>query len=131
MAQLTSTSGGTILIVDDNESLRELITALLECEGFRALQAQNSQEAVEIWKSEKDLIDLLIADAVIPGRSGPQLALEFRSAKPNLKVIFSSGHEEGSIFETTQMVKNALFLRKPYSTKTLVDMVRSAMEKPA
>jgi two-component system, cell cycle sensor histidine kinase and response regulator CckA len=115
----------TILIVEDDEHLRQLTAAVLEREGFCVFQAGNATEAVEVWQSEPPGIDLLIADIVMPGLSGPEIAREFRKASPHLKIVFTSGNERDLVLETAKLVEDARFIKKPYTLGAIIDVVRS------
>jgi len=119
---------GSILMVEDEEHLRQLTAAVLERAGFNVLQACDANEAAEIWQRDQLTINVLVADILIPGRTGADLAVEFRKTRPTLKVIFISGSDRKTLVETEQMVRGAKFLRKPYSVKNLIEIVREELE---
>ena len=116
-------------MVEDEEHLRQFTAAILERAGFSVLQACDANEAVEIWQRERSSIDLLLADILIPGLSGPEIAREFLRSRPDLKVIFTSGNDQDVVLETAYLVKGATFLQKPYTTAALVHAVRSAFDE--
>jgi two-component system cell cycle sensor histidine kinase/response regulator CckA len=118
-------AGRTILIVEDQEHLRQMTAAVLERHGFNVFQAGDASEATQIWEREKSSIDLLFADILIPGLSGPEIAREFLLTKPDLKVIFSSGNSSKTVLETTQLIQGATFMRKPYPIGTLISAVNA------
>lgn len=119
---------GVILIVDDNEHLRQFSAAILERAGHTVIQAGDASEAAEIWSEERAAIALIIADVHLPGLTGPEIALEFRIEKPDLKIIFTSGHLQEAVEETTHLVPDARFLSKPYSAKLMLDTVLAMLE---
>jgi two-component system cell cycle sensor histidine kinase/response regulator CckA len=117
-------------MVEDDEHARQLAAAVLERAGFQVFQAGDATEAAELWDRHNLTIDILLADIVMPGWSGPEIAQQFLSSRPNLKVIFTSGYDEERVSETTKLVKGARFIRKPYIIKNLVDLVRSRFDEP-
>ena len=119
---------GSILMIDDNEHLRQFSAAILERAGHTVIQAGDASEAAEIWLKDRATISLLIADILLPGLSGPEIALEFRSEKPDLKIIFTSGNHQETVRETTHLVRGARFLPKPYSAKLMLDTVLAILE---
>jgi two-component system, cell cycle sensor histidine kinase and response regulator CckA len=118
----------TILIIDDEEPLRQMTAAMLEREGFKVLQAGGAEEASDVWAREHARVDLLLTDIVMPGLSGPEIAREFLTLRPDLKIIITSGYTETMALDTVNLVKGAKFLRKPYVRKALIDMVASCFE---
>lgn len=121
----------TILLVEDDEPIRQLAAAMLERNGFQVFQASDAREAAEIWEKHKQSIDLLLADIVVPGWSGPEIAQELLRTRPDLKVIFASGYyDDESVAKTAKLIKGAKFLRKPYVMKKLLDMVRAVLDEP-
>jgi two-component system cell cycle sensor histidine kinase/response regulator CckA len=115
----------TILIIEDQEHLRQMTAAVLEREGFNVLQAGDANEAAEIWERDKFSIDLLFADILIPGLSGPEIAREFLISRPDLKIVFSSGNTRSAVLETAQLIQGATFVRKPYPIGTLISAVHA------
>lgn len=121
----------SILMVEDEEHLRQLTAAVLERAGFNVLQAGDASEASEIWQRDQASINVLLADILVPGKTGAELAVEFRKTQPMLKVIFISGSDRKTLVETSQMVRGAKFLRKPYSAGHLIDLVRTELAAQA
>lgn len=121
----------SILMVEDEEHLRQLTATVLERAGFNVLQASDASEASEIWQRDQASINLLVADILVPGKTGAELAVEFRKTHPMLKVIFISGSDRKTLVETEMMVRGAKFLRKPYSAGNLIDLVRTELAAQA
>ena len=114
----------TILVVEDEEMLRDFVTDALSGIGYRTLAAANGRAALEIWENHRDEIDLLLTDVVMPDEpSGRQLAEQLIGDKPDLKVIFTSGYSpELAGIEFEQDLSHG-FLSKPYVTDSLARTV--------
>jgi response regulator RpfG family c-di-GMP phosphodiesterase len=82
---------GTILLVEDENFLREVTCEILESAGYRVLKTRNAKEAVLAFTEYKTIVRLLLTDVVLPGENGRDLANELRSVCPKLKIIFISG----------------------------------------
>jgi CheY-like chemotaxis protein len=80
----------TVLYVDDDHQVREIVTALLRAEGFRVLEASNALEAMRLITSER--IDVLFTDIVMPNRDGIELAKQAQQLRPDIRVIFATGY---------------------------------------
>ena len=115
----------TILMIEDDEHVRQLAAGVLERNGFQVLQAADAKEAAEMWFRNSQTIDLLLTDVIMPGWSGPEIARELLASRPDLKIIFTSGYDKQSVAETTKLVADANFLSKPYSVQELLDTVRA------
>ena len=83
---------GTILLVEDEARLREVICEILESAGYRVLTARNSLEATSMFNEYETVVRLLVTDVVLPGQSGRDLANDLRSISPQLRIIFISGY---------------------------------------
>lgn len=117
----------TILLVEDDEPLRKLVATVLTREGYRVIAAQDAIEAAELLTSEETHVDLIIADILLPGLSGPELAREILSDHPDVKVIFVSGSKDENVLETADLVANERFLSKPYTPESILNAVREAL----
>lgn len=117
----------TILLVEDEAVIRDLAHLILREQGYRVLEAANGVEAVAIWRKERDSIDLLLTDMVLPeGMNGQELADKLRREKPGLKVICASGYSMDEIEQ-----EGMGFLQKPYTRVTLTKTVRECLDKRA
>lgn len=120
----SESTDGTILVVEDEEMLRLFVTEVLESFGYRVLSAANGAEAVEIWGREKDHIDLLLTDIVMPESiSGRQLARQFLLENDQLKVIYTSGYSPELIGTEFETETQSIFLAKPYHSDRLASVV--------
>ena len=111
----------TILVVEDETGIRELIRKILQRERYRILEAGNAEEAVTVAQGQS--IDLLITDVMLPGIRGPELVRRMQQTMPRLKTLFISG------FTGEENVPaGALFLAKPFTLAALLEKVRAALE---
>src|SRR6266849_3919003 len=118
----------TILLAEDHEGLRELAQETLEALGYHVVLATNGTEAVELFKTNSDQIDLVILDVVMPGLSGPDAYSEMSAIRPNLGVVFATGYTAESASLTSMVGKGATVLQKPYSAKSLSRAIRGVLE---
>jgi CheY-like chemotaxis protein len=118
----------TILLVEDELGVRKLVTTCLERCGYRVLTACDGREAMELWQSHQNEIDLLFTDIVMPGGiSGRQLAERLRADKPNLMVLFTTGYSL-DVFEGSALEPRQALLPKPYELGTLAKVVREFLD---
>jgi signal transduction histidine kinase/CheY-like chemotaxis protein/HAMP domain-containing protein len=125
-------SGGneSILIVEDEEMLRQLAReVLLDC-GYYILEAASGREALAVWQQHDGKIDLLLTDMVMPeGISGLELAERLMAEAPELKVIFMSGYTSEDVSTELAHRANTSFIQKPYGHGELVKVVRECLDK--
>ena len=117
----------SVLIIEGDEHLRQLTSAMLEREGFLVFQANDASEAAEVWQQEQSEIDLLIADITSAGLGGPEMARTFRQARPDLKILFTSGTERGFNIEIGALLRGARFVRRPFGPNAILDLVRAEL----
>jgi CheY-like chemotaxis protein len=118
----------TILVVEDEQMLRDFVTDALKSFGYRVLAAANGRQALEIWASHRDAIDLLLTDVVMPGLpSGRQLEQQLMKEKPDLKVIFTSGYSAELLGADFAQEREHSFLAKPYLTDSLARTVAAQL----
>jgi CheY-like chemotaxis protein len=119
----------TILVVEDEPALRELVVNVLELCGYRIRQARTGVEALRVWERHKDEIDLLLTDMVMPeGMSGRQLAERLQAEDPSLKVIYTSGYSPGMAGKDIALLEGFNFLAKPYPPSRLAQVVRECLD---
>jgi CheY-like chemotaxis protein len=112
--------GQTILVVEDQYGVRELVRQTLELAGYRVLAAENGAHAIAISKSRPGEIDLVISDVVMPGLSGPDTVEQLLKMNPALRVVYMSGYVNENILGSS-----ATFLQKPFR----IDALRGAIAK--
>ncbi len=105
-----------VLVVDDEEFLRELLTDLLAELGYNVIQASNGDEAVNIYQERKDEIGLVILDVVMPGKDGFEVLGELKKLNRDVKVVLTSGIlSDKRINDIVATDKNVGFVQKPYN----------------
>ena len=132
MLPAPAVAGGreTILVVEDEGSVRELVRGILEERGYVVLEARSGKAALQIWGRHRDRIDLLLTDIVMPeGVSGRELGRRLVADKPSLKVIYSSGYSPDAINPDRDLREGMNFLPKPFVPQRLVQMVRSCLDR--
>ncbi len=126
------TAGVTILVVEDEEMLREYVGDALGALGYRVLTATNGRDALEVWADHRDEIDLLLTDVVMPESiSGRQLAHTLILDKPDLKVIFTSGYSAELLGADFEGDNEHGFLAKPYLPDRLASTVAEYLQRPS
>ena len=122
-----SVGSETLLLVDDERSVRGLVRKLLERRGYRVLEAVDPRSALALARSERGPIDLLLTDVVMPGGSGTDLAREFRRERPGVPVLFMSGHATRDLREALEK-DGGHMLSKPFSSARLLASVRRCLD---
>ena len=118
----------TVLVVEDEEPLRILVTKVLQEAGYTVFAAGTGAEAMEIWKSRRDSIDLLLSDIMMPeGMSGRELAERILADEPKLRVMFTSGYPTEALGPDVGKWPHC-FLQKPYDSFTLAQAVRECLD---
>jgi DNA-binding response OmpR family regulator len=117
----------SILMIEAEEELRNEVASKLEQAGFKVLCAKDAREACEIWDRDQWSIEMMIADIVLAGRTGPEMAVQFRKNHPSLKVLFTTRTDYRTRIETEHLVRGAKFLRKPFTFKALMGVINSEL----
>jgi CheY-like chemotaxis protein len=120
----------TVLLVDDEEDIRELATLTLEEQGYRILSAPNAQEAIVLAEKHAGEISALVTDVIMPGMTGVQLAGVLSRIIPGLRVLFVSGHSNETITEQTLAETHASYLQKPYFGDALATKLAEVLTTP-
>lgn len=120
----------TILLVDDNDRLRELTRKLLENCGYTVLDSGDPAEALRIVGQYTEALPLMITDVMMPGLCGPALAKQLAAARPETRVLYTSGCIDDSVFKRAIVAPNYAFLEKPYTRDALVRKVRELLDSP-
>jgi len=119
----------TMLLVEDDNPVREFAVAVLSNHGYRVLQASSGKEALEVWKWHKSRIALLFTDLVLPdGLGGVELADRLRKEKPTLRIVLTSGYANESIGEEFRPPPGTHLIHKPYKPQVLTQAVRDALD---
>ncbi|MGB7038876.1 MAG: response regulator, partial [Xanthobacteraceae bacterium] len=127
VASADLTGEGTILLVEDEEGLRQLNARGLASRGYTVLEAGNGVEAIEVLEKSSSQIDLVVSDVVMPEMDGPTLLRELRTRNPGLKIIFVSGYAEDAFQKHLPADGQFAFLAKPFTLKQLVNAVKETL----
>ncbi len=119
----------TILLVEDEDSVREVTALLLESLGYHVLQVPGADEALNLVKNKRTKIDLLLTDVIMPGMSGWDLAEEFRVHDPDIKILFQSGHTDDIVVRHGILNSKVAFLQKPFGIDALAKKVRNIFDQ--
>jgi signal transduction histidine kinase/CheY-like chemotaxis protein len=121
-----ATSSWKVLLVEDEQAVRELVRIILERAGHRVFEAATPEEALQRFNVIES-VDLLLTDVVMPAMSGFDLFHELVERQPSLRVLFISGYTDYATFEPTIADKGAAFLEKPFSAEALIGKVREVL----
>lgn len=126
----TETPGSeTVLLVEDEEAVRELTIQILEMNGYSVISANDGVEAFETFKKSSDKIDLLITDVVMPRMSGRDLAGKIREINPDIRVLFSSGYSDDRSIMSDPSSRNIDSINKPFTPEELGIKVRRLLDR--
>jgi CheY-like chemotaxis protein len=119
----------TILLVDDESMILDVTQAMLEGLGYRVLTAPGGAEALEIYRENRENIDLVILDMVMPGMSGGDTFDRLKLINPEIKVILSSGYSLNGMAHGIMQRGARLFLQKPFRLNELSHKIREALDQ--
>jgi two-component system cell cycle sensor histidine kinase/response regulator CckA len=118
----------TLLLVEDEASVRQASRQFLTRSGYNVLEATDGEDALRTSRQHREPIHLMITDVVMPRMGGPKLAERLADERPDMKVLFVSGYAEKTILQHGKIDITARFLQKPFSLKTLARKVREVLE---
>lgn len=116
-----------ILLVEDNDEVRNIAKLILETNGYKVLEADRARKAIEIFDTYEEAIHLVITDVVMPEMSGRELAEFLREKHQDVKVLFMSGYTDDAVLRHGIIAENEVFLHKPFSPIMLLEKVREAL----
>jgi signal transduction histidine kinase/CheY-like chemotaxis protein len=125
-----SSGDETILLVEDEEVVRDLAHEILQMNGYRVVTASHGQEALRVYDAHEGRIDLLLTDVVMPVMGGRELANHLAGRQQDLRVLFVSGYSGEVAFHEGLLETRAFFLGKPFTPFELIDKVRRALHAP-
>jgi len=119
----------TILVVEDETAVRELVCSCLASHGYKILQAESGTRALEVWNDSRDKIDLVLTDLIMPDRmNGRELAERLWAERPKLKVIFTSGYTADVVGKDFVLKTGLNYLQKPYHPQKLALTIRDCLD---
>jgi CheY-like chemotaxis protein len=117
---------GTVLLVDDEEMVRDMAAAMLTHLGFSVLEAKDGVEAVELFRQHQDEIRCVLCDLTMPRMNGWEALTALRKLAPDIPVILASGYDEAQVMAGDHAEWPQVFLGKPYKLKGLSDAIGQA-----
>jgi PAS domain S-box-containing protein len=126
-SQYVSSNHETILLVEDDASLRELTKHCLQNSGFRVIEAEDGKAAVRTSSRYTGVLNLLLTDVVMPGMSGAELAHQLAQTRPETKVLFMSGYTDDLIAYHGILEQGKMFIEKPFDLNSLITKVREVL----
>jgi len=129
-AEVRSADGAeTILIVEDEEGVRNLVRDYLHSCGYNMLEASGGEEAIRVAREFAGNIDLMITDVIMPGMNGPECARRLTAATPSMAVLYISGYTEAAAHQRGKLERGAPFLQKPFPPAELAGRVRGILDR--
>jgi two-component system cell cycle sensor histidine kinase/response regulator CckA len=119
----------TILLVEDEDMVRDLVRIALQAKGYTVLEAGDGGQALSLAGQQEGAIDLLVTDLVMPHMSGRELAEQLKALRRRMKVLFMSGYTDDTVIQQGLLIPEAEFISKPFSPSTLTSRVREMLDK--
>jgi two-component system cell cycle sensor histidine kinase/response regulator CckA len=126
--QVRKQGSETILLVEDDPAVRELVSAMLTAQGYSVLISENPQDVGTMCERHPGRIHLLLTDLILPGINGREIAKRVGSLRPDIKVLFMSGYTDDALIHSHGFETTFAFLQKPFSSVTLAAKVREALD---
>jgi two-component system cell cycle sensor histidine kinase/response regulator CckA len=120
----------TIMVVEDDVGVRELVRLMLEANGYAVLAVEDAAEATRVCAEDGSRVDLLLTDVVMPGVNGRALAERLGALSPGMRILFMSGYSDEAVHRHGQITASAAFLEKPFTERTLARKVREVLDAP-
>lgn len=127
-ASATGRGNETILIAEDETSLRTLTSSTLEMSGYKVLQAKDGFEALEVSRKHDGAIDLLLTDIVMPGMGGRALAEELGRERKEMRIVYMSGYTGQAVGSQGPVEPGSFYLHKPFTRQALMQKIREALD---
>jgi CheY-like chemotaxis protein len=125
---LTRRGHETVLLVEDDDALRQVAKGILSRAGYIVFDARGAEEALELAAHRSQAIHLLVSDVVMPQMSGPELAEKISASRPQMKVLLMSGHTDDDVVRHGVMHGTVAFLQKPLTPDSLTRKVREVLD---
>ena len=118
----------TVLLAEDEDAVRSFARKVLEASGYKVLEADCGEKALEAAERCKDPIGLLLTDVIMPGMSGPELAARLTTFLPRIQVVYMSGYTDDAIVRQGLIAEKGRFLQKPFTADILIKKVKEAVD---
>jgi CheY-like chemotaxis protein len=125
-----TTGSETVLLAEDQSSIRSVLREFLDSKGYKVLEAQNGSEALALAKRHPGAIDVLVTDVIMPQIRGLELAKRVTELHPDICVIFMSGYSEDALFENQLLAdRNLTLIQKPFDLEELDQKIRESLSR--
>jgi CheY-like chemotaxis protein len=131
MEELSLQGNETVLVVEDEPSMRTLAARILRTQGYTTIEASNGEEALRIAQEFTGEIHLVLTDVIMPEMNGKTMASQLEAARPGIKVLFVSGYTNNAIVHHGVLNSNVAFLQKPFTAEALARKVRKVLDSVA
>jgi hypothetical protein len=122
---------GTILLVEDEPQIRGFATVALQRSGYRVIEADSAEMALELTEDQDTPIDLLLTDVILPRMDGRDLASRLHQRRPEMRVLFMSGYSDSwTAMPSDHPERNEHLIEKPFSPQGLLTMIRQVLGAP-
>lgn len=119
--------GRTILVLDDDDSIRASVRKILELYDFEVLDAASAHEALDVLETFPGSIDLVLCDLVLPGLGGREAANTLLARRPGLRIVYTSGYSTPGSFRRDLEASGEPFLGKPFEVSELLEAIQQAL----
>ena len=117
----------TVLVVEDQPEITQIIKLILKKEIYSVLMANTAEEAIKITEAHKKNISMVISDIILPGMNGVKLSQELQKKDPDMKFLFMSGYSDEVLEQYGNFSKNSNFISKPFSFAHFANMVHNIL----
>jgi CheY-like chemotaxis protein len=117
----------TVLLVEDEDALRQLARRILERQGYRVLESNNGRDALARATAHEGRIDLILTDVVMPEMSGRALVERLSAVRPNAAIVYMSGYTDDDVLRRGMLEPGSMFIQKPFNPRALLRIVRDAL----
>ncbi|MFO7537922.1 MAG: response regulator [Chloroflexota bacterium] len=128
--QVSTAGQHLVLVVDDEQPVREAISDILEDQGMQLLMAADGQTAIQLLQEYSEEIDLVLLDLSMPGMGGEEVLQEMRKINPTIRVILSSGYDKNDVLHRMRDQPLSGFIQKPYTLEALIEIVQQNLTSP-
>jgi CheY-like chemotaxis protein len=129
LRELSVCGNETVLLVEDEERLRELLAHVLRDNGYKVITAANGKMALHVLEAHGGPLDLLLTDVVMPEMRGQELAETLQKTHPELAVIYMSGYTDNALIHSGAMTEGMAFLQKPFTPDVVLRRIRQVLNE--
>lgn len=119
----------TVLVVEDEESVRQLVVECLKMRGYHVLSASDGAKALMVSEYHEGPIHLVVSDVVMPGMKGPEVVKKISEKRPDVKVLFMSGYSDGAVVHHGFLCADNAFIEKPFGLENMAQKVREILDR--